>query len=264
MIDGQGRFLPESKRGFPRPAVAFNKLFGLSNIFPSSPYFASYYQPRLNEKEINPTEVVAGAFMMVSKSLMEKLGGFDERFFMYGEDIDLSYRISRQGLTNYYLGNQTMIHFKGESTLKDPKYVDQFYLAMEQFLEKHFRNEYSSLKYGIVRAGINFRKLMAKLFLKQRIKKPKVIKELRSLLWGDKSSQTILLPTLDTLGRRKVDNISEADEIIFCEGDGMPFSGIIRYMDDHAGEKPFRIHAKGSESLVGSDSKNEAGLSLAW
>ena len=264
MIDGQGRFLPESKRGFPRPSAAFNKLFGLAKLFPSSSQFAAYYQPGLNEKDINPIDVVSGAFMMVSRSLMERLGGFDERFFMYGEDIDLSYRISREGLTNYYLGSQTMIHFKGESTLKDSKYVDQFYKAMEQFIEKHFRDQYSSVQFWLIRCGIRFRKLLAHINIKDGLKKTHQRPALNSVLIGDLSSQAKLIPKLSSLGRCRVDKISDADEIIFCEGTEWSYSQIIGYMGDHPGEKDFRIYSEGSESIVGSDSKDLAGISIAW
>lgn len=137
MIDGSGRFLPESKRGFPGPAASFYKLSGLIHLFPRSASIAQYYLGHLPEKAVQPVEVLAGACMAVRRSLLEKTGGFDERFFMYGEDIDLSYQIRQLGYQNYYLGNTSIIHFKGESTRKNFGYTRQFYKAMKLFVDKH-------------------------------------------------------------------------------------------------------------------------------
>lgn len=137
MVDGSGKFLPESKRGFPGPAASFYKLSGLIHLFPRSVSIAQYYLGHLPEKAVQPVEVLAGACMAVQRSLLEKTGGFDERFFMYGEDIDLSYQIRQLGYQNYYLGNTSIIHFKGESTRKNFGYTRQFYKAMKLFVDKH-------------------------------------------------------------------------------------------------------------------------------
>ena len=263
MIDGQGKFLPESKRGFPVPATAFYKLFGLARIFPSSTHFNSYYQTAVQETDNHPIDVVAGAFMMVNRSLLESLGGFDERFFMYGEDIDLSYRIALNGFTNYYLGHQTIIHFKGESTLKGPAYLDQFYKAMEQFLDKHFSGRYSTAQLRVIRSGIRLRKMTAHFFARKAIARSRPPGIISSFLIGDKNSIAKLSTRLIAHGRQAVDKISEAGEIIFCEGKEYPFSRIIGFMEDHQGENFFRIHAEGSESIVGSDSRERSGLTLA-
>ena len=93
MIDGNGVFLPESKRGLPTPSVSFYKLFGLSNIFPTSKIFAKYHLAYLKENDTNEIDVLSGAFMWMRKSVLDEVGHLDEAFFMYGEDIDLSYRI---------------------------------------------------------------------------------------------------------------------------------------------------------------------------
>ena len=114
MIDGAGRFLRESKRGFPFPASSFFKMTGLAQLFPRSKTFSSYYMGHLDEHNTQVVDVLSGAFMMVKKSVLDQTGGFDERFFMYAEDIDLSYRISKTGFKNYYLPDTTIIHFKGE------------------------------------------------------------------------------------------------------------------------------------------------------
>ena len=118
MIDGSGKYLKESKRGFPSPLTSFFKLSGLATIFPTSRIFARYYLGQLTEYQNNPIDVLAGAFMMVKREVLNITGGFDETFFMYGEDIDLSYRIQKAGYTNYYFSESTIIHFKGESTKK--------------------------------------------------------------------------------------------------------------------------------------------------
>lgn len=139
MIDGKGHFLPESKRGLPSPAVAFYKIFGLSALFPKSKIFGRYHLGYLDKDETHEVEVLAGAFMMMRKEALDKVGLLDETFFMYGEDIDLSYRLIRGGYKNYYFPDARIIHYKGESTKKSSiNYVIVFYKAMIIFASKHF------------------------------------------------------------------------------------------------------------------------------
>jgi len=137
MLDGYGRFLPESKRGFPSPWNSFCKMTGLSKLFPYSKRFGGYHLKYLDKNAVHPVDILAGAFMMVRKEAIEKAGYLDERFFMYGEDIDWSYRIARSGYTNYYFP-EPIIHYKGESTKKDIRYVKHFYEAMLIFFNKHY------------------------------------------------------------------------------------------------------------------------------
>jgi GT2 family glycosyltransferase len=142
MIDGSGRFLPESKRGFPSPKVAFFKVTGLSRLFPKSRLFNHYHLGYLDEMENHEVEVLSGAFMWLRKSVLDEIGLLDETFFMYGEDIDLSYRIIQAGHKNYYFSDTTIIHYKGESTKKGSlNYVKTFYQAMIIFANKHFQGE---------------------------------------------------------------------------------------------------------------------------
>ena len=137
MIDGKGNFLPESKRGLPTPWVAFYKMFGLSKIFPGSKKFGKYHLTYLNENEIAEIEVISGAFFMIRRSVLEMTGLLDENFFMYGEDIDLSYRITQAGYKNYYYPETTIIHYKGESTKKGSlNYVKVFLYSHDQFVKK--------------------------------------------------------------------------------------------------------------------------------
>jgi GT2 family glycosyltransferase len=146
MIDGSGAFLPESKRGFPSPWVAFCKTVGLSRLFPKSRLFNRYHLGYLDERETNEVEVLAGAFMFMRRSVLDEVGLLDEAFFMYGEDIDLSYRIIQGGYKNYYLPETSIIHYKGESTKKGSlNYVRAFYNAMIIFARKHFTGNKAAL-----------------------------------------------------------------------------------------------------------------------
>lgn len=158
MIDGTGQFLPESKRGFPSPAVAFYKTFGLGKIFSRSPRFNRYYLGHLSKDENCEADVLSGAFMLMRKAALDKVGYLDEAFFMYGEDIDLSYRIVLGGWKNYYLADTAIIHYKGESTKRGSlNYVKTFYQAMIIFTRKHFVGRMAGLFVLMLRAGIYFR-----------------------------------------------------------------------------------------------------------
>lgn len=142
LVDGKGRYLPESKRGLPTPATAFYKMFGLTKLFPHSKRFARYYMGHLDKDEINEVDILVGAFMLMRRETLDKCGLLDETFFMYGEDIDLSYRITLAGYKNYYYPKTRIIHYKGESTKKTSvNYVLVFYKAMEIFVNKHFANK---------------------------------------------------------------------------------------------------------------------------
>lgn len=138
MLDGHGVFLPESKRSFPSPWVSFCKIFGLSKLFPKSKLFARYSLPYLSENREHKVEVLAGAYMFMRREALDKVGLLDEAFFMYGEDIDLSYRIVQGGYKNYYLPER-ILHYKGESTKQgDMKYIKSFYGAMLIFYRKYY------------------------------------------------------------------------------------------------------------------------------
>ncbi|HRG00126.1 MAG TPA: glycosyltransferase family 2 protein [Bacteroidia bacterium] len=139
MLDGQGNFAPESKRGLPTPEVAFYKMFGFSRFFPKSKRFGKYHLSYLSEDELAEIDVMSGAFMLIRKTVLDKIGFLDETFFMYGEDIDLSYRIKKAGYKNYYFPDTQIIHYKGESTKRSSlNYVVIFYKAMAIFSNKHF------------------------------------------------------------------------------------------------------------------------------
>lgn len=162
MIDGRGRFLPESKRGLPTPWVAFYKMFGLSTLFPKSKVFGKYHLSYLDENETHEVDVLAGAFMLIRKTTLEKVGLLDESFFMYGEDIDLSYRIQKAGYKNYYSPRTTIIHYKGESTKKGSlNYVKVFYNAMAIFARKHFSARKAGIFSLLIHLAIYFRAFLS-------------------------------------------------------------------------------------------------------
>lgn len=139
LIDGTGNFLPESKRGIPTPWVAFTKVFGLYKLFPNSSLFNKYYAQHLDENQTGKVDILVGAFMVMKRELYNQLEGFDENCFMYADDIDLSYRALQKGKYNYYFAETTVIHYKGESTIRDQKYMKHFQEAMQFFYKKHFR-----------------------------------------------------------------------------------------------------------------------------
>lgn len=158
MIDGKGIFLPESKRGLPTPWVAFCKIFGLSSVFPKSKLFGKYHLGYLSKEEIHEVEILPGAFMLLRRETLNKTGLLDENFFMYGEDIDLSYRILKEGYKNIYYPKTTIVHYKGESTKKGSiNYVMVFYNAMIIFAKKHFSQKNARVFSTLINAAIYLR-----------------------------------------------------------------------------------------------------------
>lgn len=140
MLRKDGTNAPESRRGVPSPATSFFKMSGLCARWPQSKIFGRYYMGWLPWDEAAEIDIVSGAFMMIRRSALNKAGLLDEDFFMYGEDIDLSYRIKKAGFKNWYLPVQ-ILHFKGESTRKSSfRYVHVFYQAMLIFIRKHYQH----------------------------------------------------------------------------------------------------------------------------
>lgn len=162
MFDGKGKFLPESKRGLPTPAVAFYKIFGLAKLFPNSKKFGQYHLTYLDKDKTHQIDVLSGAFMLMRKETLDKVGLLDETFFMYGEDIDLSYRITLGGYKNYYFADSSIIHYKGESTKKSSvNYVIVFYKAMAIFAQKHFSSGNAKLFNFLIHLAIYLRATIA-------------------------------------------------------------------------------------------------------
>ncbi len=162
MVDGDGNFLKESKRGFPSPEASFYKISGLTRLFPHSRRFAAYYLGHLSEDEENEIEIMPGAFLMLRREVYEQIGGLDERYFMYGEDIDYSWRIRLAGWKNHYLPETHIIHYKGESTKKGSmNYVYTFYNAMSIFVKCYFSGGNARLFNALLRMAIWLRATVA-------------------------------------------------------------------------------------------------------
>ena len=162
MINGEGRFLPESKRALPTPGIAFFKSFGFSFLFPESRFLNRYYLPQTDNHETSLTEVISGAFMFIRREVLNKSGLLDEDFFMYGEDIDLSYRLLQTGYKNYYFPEVQIVHFKGRSTEKNSfKDILYFYKAMRIYVNKRAaEGNYVSLRFLII-VAVFFREGLA-------------------------------------------------------------------------------------------------------
>ena len=162
MYDGTGTYLPESKRGLPSPMASFFKLTGLNSWFPKSNFINHYYLGGLDRDEINEVDVLTGAFMFMSKRALDKVGLLDETFFMYGEDIDLSYRFQKAGYKNYYLPTTSIIHYKGESTRRSSMvYVRTFYNAMRIFVAKHYSGPRGFFVRQMLNIGIYMRGILS-------------------------------------------------------------------------------------------------------
>ncbi|MBC7866527.1 MAG: glycosyltransferase family 2 protein [Gloeobacteraceae cyanobacterium ES-bin-316] len=289
MIDGAGRFLKESKRGFPSPLTSFFKMSGLARLFSSSKIFASYYAGHLPEKENSEAEVLSGAFMMLSKKAVEITGGFDEDFFMYGEDVDLSFRIRQAGMANYYFADTSIIHFKGESTQRlSEDYIEHFYGAMLLFVKKHYSAKKKTV--FLMERAIRISKGIAFLKVKKSKKaanKTKVSLALNTAVMASQpvfndcihlikhASPPVLLAgrislesgdTAVAIGSRS--HLKESlrqnkiEQLIFCEGE-ISFAEIIGETRKLAGKTNLLFHAAGSNSIVGSNNKNGNGIFIA-
>ncbi|WP_454046680.1 glycosyltransferase family 2 protein [Chryseobacterium sp. Marseille-Q8038] len=161
MHDTQRNFLPESKRSVPDMFNSFEKLF--TNFKKNSS--KSYYRDDIEENAVAEVEVITGAFLLAKKDVYEKIGGLDEAYFMYGEDIDLCYTFLRNGYKNFYYGKVSILHHKGESTVKDEVYLNRFYGAMQIFIDKYYK-ESKPVQYSFLKAGLKLRHQIEKIKLK--------------------------------------------------------------------------------------------------
>ena len=238
MLDGSGNFLPESKRGLPLPEVAFYKAFGLANLFPRSKRFARYYLGHLSPDKETEVEVLAGAYMMCRAEVLKACNGFDEAFFMYGEDIDLSYRITQLGYRIFYAPEFPIIHFKGESAGRDAAWAKRFYDAMHLFSEKHFSNQ-GWLWSRILDLGIRLRKAMPT--SSKREVAPVDLSTMRLVVVGLKNieSQISITEKFQSVSAQQVENLvlAQADAILFLPD--VDKEKVIAIIQENAGQKQF-------------------------
>ena len=289
MIDGSGNFLKESKRAFPSPSTSFYKLSGLSKLFPHSKTFSKYHLGYLSENKNHEVDVLAGAFMMIPKRILDTVGGFDEEFFMYGEDIDLSFRIQKAGFKNYYFAESSIIHFKGESTKKGSlNYVKIFYKAMSIFVKKHYGGKQAGLFSFFIHIAILMRAALAaasRLFRRKwkDEKEPRKAADKNSfLIVGNESEFLKAKNLLARSGRKnesyiriavqkesdlnpmgllnKIQNILKSisvHEIIFCEGE-LSFKKIIETIPQIPKQVNIQIFSEGSHAIIGNNNKDFA------
>lgn len=256
LIDGTGNFLPESKRGIPTPFVAFTKITGLYKFFPK--IFGEYYAQHLSENETGKVDILVGAFMLMKRDLYNEIGGFDENCFMYSDDIDLSYMALKKGKSNYYFHQTSVIHYKGESTVKDETYMKRFQEAMTFFYKKHFR--VSILFSVFMKTGIVFFSMVKKF---QGKPKPKSSPEKYILVSEDEVLREKLENKWQTLVERQDITKSFAEntktEIIFDQNQ-LDFKTIIQAFETNKNKNfTFKIIPESSDFLIGSDSSFDRG-----
>jgi GT2 family glycosyltransferase len=266
LIDGTGNFLPESKRGVPTPWVAFTKIFGLYKFFPKSKFFNKYYAQHLLENQTGKVDILVGAFMVMERELYQEIGGFDEKCFMYSDDIDLSYMVLQKGKSNYYFHETSVIHYKGESTVKDGTYMKRFQEAMNFFYKKHFSSDGSeSVFFSIfMKIGIVFFSLIKKFQGKQ---KHKVEPENYILISSPDALGENLRQKLENLLQKtvKIQNVTQSfsenkkTEIIF-DNNYLDFRTIIKAFETNKSQNiTFKILSESSDYLIGSNSSLDRG-----
>lgn len=247
LIDGTGQYLPESKRNVPLPRVALKKLLGNPN---------AYYANQITEFDKGEVPIFVGAFMIIKKEVYNAVGGFDEDYFMYGEDVDLSYKIYKKGYTNFYDGSTTIIHFKGESTLKDINYAKRFYGAMQIFYKKHFKSNFFFNK--LVWLGIRIAFLLRK--------EPEIVKSnvkhhiLVSNKVHSELTQVIAKKIHLVSDIKDLSEINENTEIIL-DGNTLSYNEIISCISDKKinSKAKFKIIPKNSNFIIGSNSSKNRG-----
>jgi GT2 family glycosyltransferase len=202
--------------------------------------------------------------MFLRKDVLDNASGFDERFFMYAEDIDLSYRIQQAGYINYYFAETAIIHFKGESTKKDFQYVKLFYSAMSLFVQKHFGGKKSVFMIILIQSAIWLRGAISAIGnLFTRIPASKRMKVLTFFLTGDEKSMALLIKKLSFDGRIILEKEPDADYIIFCEGQTFSFKKIIETIQQPQTKRNYKFYAASSNSVIGSNQKLLAEIALA-
>jgi len=265
LIDGTGNFLPESKRGIPTPFVAFTKIFGLYKLFPNIKSFGKYYASHIGENQTGKVEILVGAFMVMEKETYDEVGGFDEDCFMYSDDIDLSYMVLKTGKQNYYFHQTTIIHYKGESTIKDGTYMKRFQEAMNFFYKKHFRTSFFFSLF--MKIGIIFFSFVKKF---QGKTKPKSKPESYILVSDNDNTRKKIQEALKkNIEITTVENEkalfsqtfskSKLSEVIL-DNNYLTFKEIIAFFETQKNKnRVFKILPRESNFIIGSNSSNDRG-----
>ena len=265
LIDGSGNFLPESKRGIPTPFVALTKIFALYKLFPNWKLFNRYYAQHLSENKTGNVAILVGAFMIMKRDLYNEIGGFDENCFMYSDDIDLSYMALKSGKSNYYFHETSVIHYKGESTVKDGLYMKRFREAMQFFYNKHYKNSVEFV--FLIEFGILFFAMIKKnqgnvkpievedyiLVSQDENLKIKLEKQLnKKLIWETKIDSNALFSHRN--------NSLKPTEILF-DNACFSFKTIISFLESHKNQGfTFKIIPKNASFMIGSNNSNDKGI----
>ncbi|MCG2431776.1 glycosyltransferase family 2 protein [Aequorivita xiaoshiensis] len=252
LMDGTGSFLPESKRNLPTPKVSLLKLLGFTK---------KYYTSHLSENSCGEVEILVGAFMLVKRSIYNEVGGFDEDYFMYGEDIDLSYKFTKAGYKNHYLGNSTVLHYKGESTKKNKAYFERFYGAMQIFYEKHFNNNAllkNSVSLGVALAKNAYRFTSSKKNNESvQLEKHYVFTENVELI--ERLSDKMKLH-FQMVSKNIHEQIVLENCLLVFDNDYVTNGEIFQFMKQLKGKgNHFRIKPRGRNFIIGSDQSDEKG-----
>lgn len=252
LMDGTGNFLPESKRNFPSPKISLLKLLGRDS---------GYYAKHITPEKSGEVEVLVGAFMLMTKKIYDEVGGFDEDYFMYGEDIDLSYKIIKAGYKNHYSGETSILHYKGESTQRDDSYYDRFYGAMEIFYAKHLGQ--SVLEKKII-SGAVFLAKWANRNLKSSKKPNKSVPKNYFVI----TENNVFLQKLETHYQSAFHKITPSDlemfnpenSFVVFDSDCVSYAEIFKMMRKfNRSKNQFRISPPNSDFILGSDRSDEKG-----
>ena len=254
LIDGTGNFLLESKRNVPSPLTSFRRLFGikLGNV-------QNYYADHISEKDMKPVDILVGAFMWIRKEDYVSVAGFDEDYFMYGEDIDLSYKIRKKGLENYYIGTVPVLHYKGESTDRNAVYIKRFYGAMRLFYKKHFSSNWF-LDF-VVSAGIYFTSFIQS--LKRHQVEKRIVDQYYLISENDLLQQKltkVLKKEVQVISLESVHNLGDTNNELIFDNEFLSFGKIISEMQQlKNANTTFKIRPINCNYILGSNFSDDKG-----
>jgi len=251
LMDGTGHFLPESKRNTPTPKVVLSKLLGNDK---------TYYPEEIPAKAFSEVEVLVGAFILMKKDRYWEVGGLDETYFMYGEDIDLSYSFLKHSYKNYYLGRENVIHFKGESTIKNKVYVNRFYNAMLIFYNKHFNQ--SKILSILAKMMLTIIKIIAILKVRKHIQKNDI--DIQHLVFVDcegdlcnaiSAHQNFKKAQIHKMNCAEAIKFKKKNSLFILDANQLSYQQIIDVMfNNHQHGLYYRIRPRGATYILGSDS----------